>query len=143
MKRGLLITLLACSHGGDHDTLAGVPKAAAEALRREAGGHAIEKVDREADGTFEAAWLVDGQKHEATVDANGKVIETEIEVTADQVPAAVRATAEAQLGKAIQYVRLGTGNYEAEAGKREVLIDPSGKLLPADKDEDTGQDDGD
>lgn len=147
--RVLLVGLLVvgCAGTGEHGTLDTIPKPAAEALRVEAGGVAIEKVERELEGgveLWEATWVANGRRHEAKVSAAGVLVEYEVEVPAAEVPPAVRATAVRELGVGARYERLMDGTYEAEivvAGKeREVVIGVDGQLVGREPDDDDAED---
>ena len=94
---------------------------------------------------YEATWMADGTRHEAKVDATGKLVELEVDVALENVPVPVReAAAKALVGAThIKFVRIVTGSYQAEAvidGKeREIEVDASGNLQRGDDD---GDDDG-
>jgi hypothetical protein len=152
----LAVLLIGC--GGKSTTtqasspLTGVPGPAAAALQREAGSAKIESVEHETEGgaeMYEGKWVVDGLSHEVTVKADGTVVEREDEVAADQVPEPVRVSATAALPGAqkVVYVKLSSGNYEAETvvdGKeREVVMTADGKVVPEDDDGKPGDDDDD
>jgi hypothetical protein len=137
----------------DHTTTAlqGVPPPAAAALRREAGTATIEQVAREREGgadLYEGSWYVDGRHFEVKVTATGELVEREEELSADQVPQPVRLAAIAALpkGEKLVFVRLLSGNYEAETvvdGKEhDVVISASGQIVP-ENDDDDEDDDGD
>jgi hypothetical protein len=79
-----------------------IPEAARKALLELARGAKIEDLERErSDGVemYEAEWEQDGLEFEATVLADGTLIELEEELASDQVPPAVRAAAEQQFGR--------------------------------------------
>jgi uncharacterized membrane protein YkoI len=154
-KLALALLLVGCGSSTPSSTsqpsspLSGVPTAVAEALQREAGSAKIESVEHETEGgaeMYEGRWVVDGLSHEVTVKADGTVVEREDEVAPDQVPESVRASANAALPGAqkVVFVKLSSGNYEAEAmidGKeREVTVSATGALVP---DDDDDKDDGD
>jgi hypothetical protein len=107
----------------------------------------ITKVDRETeDGqeVFEAVWFVGGVRHEAKVTATGVLLELEVEVAEKDVPAPVRATAAKALGTGVKYVRLMSGNYEAEIevdGKEQELVIAADGTAATTKDEDDDEDD--
>jgi len=149
-----LIGLVGCAGSTDENkgALDTLPKPAAAALQQRAGGAPIEQTHREVEGGkeyYEGVWHVNGARHEVKVTADGTVVEVEEEVAADQVPAAVRATAERELGqKVATFERQMDGSYEAEVvvnGKeKEVRIGTDGSVLPPDEDaEDAGGGDAD
>ena len=145
MLRGVAIVMLVgCSHG-EKDTLDAVPRAAADALRHEAAGHAIEKIHRETeDGVevWEASWTVDGAQHEATVTASGEMLEHEVSVQAEDVPVLVRTAAARGLGTPeLDYVRLHDGSFEVESGSREIVIAPDGSIVAREDERDDEDDD--
>lgn len=140
----LLLAGLACGGGGKPaNTLDSIPRRAAEAIREQAHGMTIERVERaQADGgeVFEATWYEGGVRHVATVNGRGVLIELAIDVTADQVPAAVRDTATRELGSteaALHFVRLRSGNFAADTTitnkVHAIEIKPDGTIVEADK----------
>ena len=105
-------------------------------MRKEAAGAKVESVASEnEDGVeaYEAMWHVNGRKVEVTVKLDGTLLEREDEVKPEEVPEAVRTAASTALAGAqtIAWVKLNTGNFEAEAtvgGKsREVVIDATAR----------------
>ena len=133
------------------DTLDTIPRAAAQALERLAAGAKIERVAREREGgveLYEATWQVNGLEREAAVTASGEVVELEEEVESANVPALVRAAAITRLpgAQSIKFVKLQSGNYEAEAmidgRESDVTLAPDGREV-GDNDDDDGDDDGD
>lgn len=88
LRSCLLALLIACG-GAQHssssnpdDPLANVPEAAANTLRAESGGNAIEHVEHETENgqeTWEATWHEGGTVHEVSVTADGKIVEHETE----------------------------------------------------------------
>jgi predicted aspartyl protease len=138
----LVIALVACGSAAParRDTLASIPKAAAAALERAAGGAKIESVERDG-GNYEATWHVDGLEREAEVTASGELLELEEEVRSEQVPSTVRAMALVKLPNAqsIKFSRLKSGNYEVEAmidGKEhEITMTPDGRDTAGFRDE--------
>jgi hypothetical protein len=135
-----LVALMACAGSEDRSTLDSIPKAAAQAVRTQAHGMTVTKVEREIEGgeeVFEAVWFEQGARHEAKVTASGKLLELEVEVADAAVPAAVKETAARQLGTGATYVRLLSGNYEAELKHREIEIAANGTVVtPPIEDED-------
>jgi hypothetical protein len=136
-KLAVMVVLAACgsaSTTSNQRTLDSIPKAAAAALERAAGGAKIESVEREGE-TYEATWHVDGLEREAEVTASGELLELEEEVRSEQVPSTVRAMALVKLPNAqsIKFNRLKSGNYEAEAmidGKEhEIKMTPDGREI--------------
>jgi hypothetical protein len=124
------------------ETLETIPQAAAAGLRRAADGATIERVVRERERgneVFEATWHVGGLEREATVNAEGDLVDFEEEVESTQVPSRIRAAALAKLPNAqsIRFVKLQSGNYEVEASidgrEVDVTFTPEGRET---KDED-------
>jgi len=145
----VILALAACGTAAStstrRDTLDSIPNAAAAALRRAAGDAKIEHVERERENgveVYEASWHVDGLEREAAVTASGELVELEEEVPSAQVPSAVRAAAITKLPNAssIKFVKLMTGNYEAEAivdgHEQDVTLAPDGRTLDDDDDDD-------
>lgn len=141
--------------GGDHHERdlneTEVPKAALDALRALAGGAKIEEFEEETSNgvvVYEAEWKTQTGEREATVTANGDLVELEEEVAAGSVPNAV--TAAAQLaggnGVTVEYEKKTYILYEAEFRKdgksREMYISPTGQVHGQEaEDPDTDHDD--
>ena len=95
-----------------------VPSAALSSLRNLAGANQLatfEKEDRGAFVAYEAEWLVDGVEHEATVMADGTLLETEKEFLPeemDALPPAIRDRVRELQGE----------GYEVEAARREIIL---------------------
>ena len=134
-KLAVMVALTACASTTQRSTLDSIPKAAAAALERAAGGAKIESIEREG-GNYEATWHVDGLEREAEVTPSGELVELEEEVPSEQVPSTVRAMALVKLPNAqsIKFVKLKSGNYEAEAmidGKEhDITMTPDGREVP-------------
>ena len=159
-----------------------VPETARKTILKEAAGTKVTEVEKVVAGdrvTYEAEWKTDGKEIEITVSPAGKVLSREVEeedededdddgnsdreekhedgevdVTLDQVPAAVKATilkeaAGHQIEEIERETRGGQAVYEAEwktGGKEiEIKVAPDGTLLAkeVEDDEDEGEDDGD
>jgi hypothetical protein len=137
--------------------LADLPGPAAAALKKQSGGHELSGFETEhANGValYEAGWTDGGVKHEATVTADGDVVELEQSIPASAVPAAVRAAAVKTFGEGadVRYVKKTWVVYEIE-GKvgdrhREAIFTPTGAATREIDDEDAvddgeGEDDDD
>ena len=113
-------------------TIDQVPAAVKATIEKEAGTNKIEKIEEITKGDekcYEAEWEIDGKDVEIKVAADGKLIEKEVEIAIDQVPAAVKATIEKEAGAAkieeITEVTKGADKfYEAkwEAGGKEIEL---------------------
>jgi len=123
----------------DELSLEQVPDAAREAILRAAKGAKIEEVERETENgltLYEAEWRINGRKCAVEVTADGTVVELEESVNIKAVPAAVRRAAESAFGKTagLKAEKKTITLYELEGRigqkKREVLISPTGKVLP-------------
>jgi len=136
-------------------TLDAVPAAVKATILKEAGGAPIKEIEKETeDGkvVFEAEFVRDGKKTEVKVDAAGKLLSTEVEISLDDVPAAVKATIlKAAGGAKITEVEKETANgvttYEAEFvadGKEvEITVGADGKLLKKEAEDDDDDEDED
>ena len=132
-----LLLVAGCARPARTTTLDSIPRAAADAIRGQAGGARIEEVERESEEgeeLYEAKWSESGRRHELTVNAAGQVFEHEIEVPEVEVPAPVRATAQRELGAGATWEKTMLGRYKAEVGDREVVIDADGAVIGRDKD---------
>ncbi|MCH8804501.1 MAG: PepSY-like domain-containing protein [Planctomycetes bacterium] len=134
--------------GDDEDdlTLDQVPGPARAALLRLAGDAKIVEVEREKEHgvvVYEAAWVVNGTKHEAEVTADGALIETEQTIPVDQAPAAVRAAIAKRFGNAkvvVEKTMIVIYEVEGKIGGKnvELVVFPTGRIH-----EEGGHDDGD
>lgn len=142
---GIVMAALAGWTGGALVRSAGdAPPAVRQALLELAGPHELEALHAEVDNgqtVWEAEWLADGVEHEADVLADGTVLEHEFEVSADAVPAAVRAAAEALLGDDLEYEQVELTLYEVDDGERELLLLGTGEILADESDDDDDDDD--
>jgi len=120
-------------------TIEQVPAKVKAAIHKYAGSNAIKEISKEAKhGTdiYEASWMVGEMKQEVELAADGSLLELEEKVDAADVPEAVQKAAAKALEGAtkITYVRKTIVMYEArtkadDGKKREVLIQPTGKLV--------------
>ena len=146
--------------GGDEKevTLDQVPASVRATILKEAGTNTIDEIEKKTENgvtMYEAEWKVGGKEVEIKVTPDGKIVAREIEVTIDQVPAAVKATIlKEAAGNKIEEIEAetknGTTTYEAEwhEGDKEIEIKvaPDGTLLKKeieDDDEDGDDDDDD
>ena len=142
------LTLAAWANGKEHEqdeeklTMEQLPPRVKEAVQKLVGTDPIEEIEKEREHgivVYEVEWTVNGKGREAEFTADGDLLELEEEVNADEVPAAVKQAAAKALGKtlAVKFERKTIILYEAEAkvdGKeREVLVFPTGKLVPHEK----------
>lgn len=134
----------------DDDVAMGeVPKAARDAIMREAAGAKIDEIEREThDGVtlYEAEWTVNGREREVCVTEDGTLVETEETIPTSEAPAAVRALIAKHFGEnaKVEVERKMIVMYEIEGkidGKgREILVSPTGKTHD-DYEDDDGEDD--
>ena len=124
--------------------LAETPKAVRSALIKAAGDAVIQEVEVETEGgvtLYEASWTSGGVEHEVCVDKHGQVLETESVVSAAELPKAVHESAVKHLPKQskISFEKKTIVLFSAETtinGKeRELLIDPAGRLLELEADD--------
>lgn len=147
MKAILVVVLVGCAAiDSSPRTAMDVPPAVTATVRNHAGA-ADYKVHRDGDDRFEASWREGDLEREAVVARDGKLVELEIEMRAEDVPVAVRDTAQRVLGarSIIKYVKLTSDRYEVETivngREREIMISGSGTIVGGDDDGD--DDDGD
>ncbi len=131
-------------------TLDQIPAAAREALLELAGGAAITEVEGDKEHgvvLYEAAWAVNGGEIEAAVTADGSLVEMEQEITADDLPEAVKAVAAKHFAGAaeIEYEKVTVVVYEIEGkanGKeKEIKVLATGQIVGREKGDDAGDDD--
>lgn len=114
-----------------------VPAKALQALRHAAGEHKLVSLEQEIrnDRTYyEGEWNTAEGEAEATVTADGVLVETERDVPAQQVPAGVREAAEKLSGgERVNYARRSFIYYEIEYTQkgqdREMLLSPAGEQI--------------
>ena len=125
-----------------------ITEAAKKALTKLAGDA---KLKTEAAGAnWKGEWEVDDKDHEAIVDAEGKVLRTESEVDAKDVPEAVCTAATTKFGEDVfvEFTKITKGDkviYEVDSKKGEAHFDAQGAVVADDDDEDDddGEDDDD
>lgn len=124
-----------------------VPAAARRALEIQAGGAKFTEIEREVEHgvtVYEAEWTDHGMEHEASVSADGELLEIEEVVPMDKAPAAVREAITKQFGAGAKVVieKTMVVYYEVETkvdGKeKELYISPTGRVHGTE-----GEDDGD
>ena len=143
---------LAAAMGDANASMDQIPEAARQALQRLAGVARIDEIEREKEhGTtvYEAEWSAGGVTYEATVTADGTLLETEETVSLEHVPTAVRAAIAKYFG-AIDKVVVEKKTiivYEAEGEidgrEKELLIFPTGRVHEQEHDDDDSHDDHD
>lgn len=132
--------------------LTDAPTMVQTAIKTAAGSATVTDVEKETeDGLtlYEAAWKVGDVDHEVNVNEAGEVMETEMSVSGDAVPAAVKAAAMKHLpkGATAEFEKKMVVLYEIEAmvdGKEvEMLVDPSGRVMELEADDDHEDEDED
>jgi len=121
----------------DDSSLKNVPAPARAALRKLAGDSKDLEVDREVeDGVtlYEAGWMANGKRKEATVMEDGTLVETEETISVDQVPASLRRIITDRYGSAkVKIEKKMVVVYEFEAPGRgeasEINVLPTGRIL--------------
>jgi hypothetical protein len=143
---------LAAALDDEKVTLEQVPAAARRALEQQAGGARITEIEREVERgvtVYEAEWVDHGTEREASVSADGELLEIEEEVTLDKVPAAVRAAIAKHIGAGakMEIEKTTVVYYEVEAtvdGKhKELYFSPAGQMHGEEEKADDDSDDGD
>jgi uncharacterized membrane protein YkoI len=153
-----MVLAAAASGRADKDarvTLDAVPAAVKATILKAAGGAPIKEIEKETENgkvVFEAEFVRDGKKTEVEVDAAGKLLSTEVEISLDDVPAAVKATilkaaGGAKIAEVEKEIANGVTTYEAEFvadGKEvEITVAADGKLLEREVEDDADDDDDD
>ena len=122
---------------GDSELFEGVPGAAAAALTTLAGAGSFESVERQRTGSVEvymATWKLNGHAHDATVSADGVLIEGNERVDSVQAPPPVQRVAGEFYGPnaQVEYRKKTIVVYSARAPFRghqhEIIISPTGEL---------------
>ena len=128
---------LAAALADEKVSLDQVPAAARRALEQQAGGAKITEIEREVEHgvtVYEAEWMDQGTEREASVSADGELLEVEEVVPIDKVPAAVREAIVKQLGTGakVEIEKTTIVYYEVEGtvdGKhKEFYFSPTGQL---------------
>lgn len=113
-----------------------VPEAVFQAFK--AKFPAVQDVDweMENDTEYEAEFEVNGTEMSASFDATGKWLATETEVRLTDLPAAVQAALQGKKVKEAAKIERADGStvYEAEVGRKDLLLDAAGKMLAPEKD---------
>ncbi|MBK9974078.1 MAG: hypothetical protein IPP14_04815 [Planctomycetes bacterium] len=130
-------------------TLDKLPEAAKTAITKLAGDNKltklVEKGKKDAK-TYKAEWTADSKDHEVVVSAEGKVLKSEDDVDAKDVPQTVQDAAKkaAPEGAKLEWVKITEGTktlFEATASKdgkelKTLLLDGEGKVQADDDDDD-------
>tara|TARA_A100001391_G_C5075396_1_gene279119 strand:+ start:797 stop:1378 length:582 start_codon:yes stop_codon:yes gene_type:complete len=128
------------------------PAAVQKAIRKAAGKAKITKVEKETDDgrtCYEAGWKVGDVDQEVVVSKTGDVMETEMAVTADAVPAAVRKAAakHSPKGATTKFELKTVTLYEIEVmvdgHETEMLVDATGRVVELEADDEHDEVDAD
>ena len=91
-------------------------------------------------GNFEANFDLDEADNSVLIDAQGNILETEVEIVADKLPAAALDFVKTRYpGKKVKEAAMitkanGTVTFEAEIKGKDLIFDSSGKFLNESKD---------
>ncbi len=110
---------------------AGIPHAATAAFTKSYPGAQKVKWDKE-NKQYEASFLYQHQNLSVLYNAGGSVVETEVKIPVDELPAAVRrqAMAKGRIKEAARITRAsGQLFYEAEVKGKDLLYDSNGNFL--------------
>lgn len=133
---GIMISLAACAQKMKE---ADVPSAVKDAFKK---AHSDAKeVKWEMEGAnFEAEFEIGEVDQSAVYDTSGKLIETEVEIKVEELPAGVRDYIsknykDAKIKEATKITDAkGTVTYEAEIKDRDLIFDSNGKFIKEEKD---------
>ena len=130
---------------------ADVPKAVTDAFKAKFPGAKVEKWEKEKDGNYEAEFKVSGVENSANYSADGKLIETEVEMKVADLPKAAsdyvtKNYAGYKISEAAKITdAAGKIAYEAEVekGKEEMdlIFDSNGAFIKKIVENDTEDDD--
>ncbi|MBI1249609.1 hypothetical protein GC197_17430 [bacterium] len=121
------------------------PAVVQAALKNLAKGQEIAELKQETeDGAtvYEAGWKVNGIEQEATVSADGDLMETESAVAADSVPKAVMDVVKKHAGQGAtpefeqKRIVLYSVEVSHDGKESEFLVDPAGRLVELDMGDD-------
>ncbi len=116
-----------------------VPAVVRSALQKSYPNAEELKWDKES-SNYEAEFEVDETDYSVLIDASGNILETEVEISTDTLPANAKAyIAKNYAGNKIKETAKitdakGTVTYEAEVNGLDLIFDHSGKFLYVDKD---------
>jgi hypothetical protein len=94
---------------------------------------------KEDENSYEASFTYNGKETSVVYSKDGELLETESEITVDELPGAVKDYImtnykNAKIAEATKIIKKdGAIVYEAEVNKKDLLFDASGVLLPSDK----------
>lgn len=129
-----------------------IPSPAQSALKKAAGSATIAKIEIDTNDSvtiYEASWNVDGIEHEASVDPTGSLLETENSVRESDVPQLVRDAASKfrKNGVDVSFEKKTVVLYSVEmvvdGDEKELLLDPAGRQIEFEVDNDPEDDDED
>lgn len=92
------------------------------------------------DGNYEVNFIENNQKMSVVIDAKGKILETEIELKATELPASIQNYMKEHYKNSIlkdgaKITKAdGTVNYEAAIKGKDVIFDAAGKFIKEAKD---------
>jgi hypothetical protein len=126
----LFFSLVACSQKMDKSK---VPAPVKTAFNTAFPG-IVGKWEKE-NGNFEVNFKKDEKNMSAVIDASGKILETETEITLKELPSGVEVYIKAHYKdaviKEIAGIIMANGEivYEAEVNKKDILFDKDGKFI--------------
>jgi hypothetical protein len=112
-----------------------VPAVVRDALKKAYPNAARVEWEKQKSGNFEAEFKSGKQQIDVTLAPSGEILETDMEITAAELPQAVRATLDKQFAgqkvkEAEKVDKGGTTVYEVElAGKTEVVVSADGTIV--------------
>lgn len=133
---GVMISLAACAQKMKE---ADVPSAVRDAFKKAHNDAKEVKWEKEG-GNFEAEFEVGEVDQSVVYDASGKLIETEVEIKVDELPAGVKDYVaknykDAKIKEATKITDAkGTVTYEAEIKDKDLIFDSNGKFIKEEKD---------
>jgi uncharacterized membrane protein YkoI len=91
--------------------------------------------DKEKDGNWEVEFEQGDTESTAVFSPDGKWLETETEIALEDLPEPIRAAVKGKKIKEVARITKadGTTVYEVEVGKKDLMYDPQGNLLPEGK----------
>jgi len=111
-----------------------VPELVKEAFKRQYSDVKVSEWEMEK-GNYEAEFKKDGSEQSVVIDANGKILETEVEIKIDQLPAKVKdyifkTYKNARIREASKITdSKGTITYEAEINRKDLIFDANGEFI--------------
>ena len=132
MKQLGILLALSLSFGCNLQAQKDLPAAVKTAFEQKFPNADDVEWQKEKDGNWEVEFEIGEEESSAVFTPDGKWLETETEIAMDDLPAPIRAAVQGKKIKEVARILRADGStvYEVEVGKKDLMYDAQGKLLP-------------